>query len=188
MAEVAGLRERIAQETAKIAASLGSTAHVDLRREADLREAVEAQKKRVLELKHQHDQSAVLENDVTAVQHDLDAVNQRLAQSSLEGQTQQTNVVLLTSASPPMEPSFPKLLLNIALALFLGTSLGIGVALLLEVRDPVIRGDEELLQLLGVPLLVKFGPMKLPPIGGGALAVAPARVKPTPPRLDPAAI
>jgi chain length determinant protein EpsF len=188
VAEVAGLRERIAQETAKIAASLGSTAHVDLRREADLREAVEAQKKRVLELKHQHDQSAVLEADVTAVQHDLDTVNQRLAQSSLEGQTQQTNVVLLTSAAPPVDPSFPKLLLNTALGIFLGTSLGIGLALLLEVRDPVIRRDEELLQLLGVPLLVSLGPMKLPPVGGGALAVSPARVKSTPPRLDPAAI
>jgi chain length determinant protein EpsF len=186
-AEVAGLRERIAQETAKIAASLGSTAHVDLRREADLREAVEAQKKRVLELKHQHDQSAVLENDVIAVQHDLDSVNQRLAQSSLEGQTQETNVVLLTSASPPLEASFPKLVLNVALGLFLGISLGIGVALLLEVRDPLIRREEELLELLGVPLLVKIGPIKIPPMGGGALAVSPARVKPTP-RLDHAPI
>jgi chain length determinant protein EpsF len=187
-AEVAGLRERVAQETAKIAASLGNTAHVDLRREADLRDAVDAQKKRVLELKHQHDQSAVLENDVIAVQHDLDTVNQRLAQSSLEGQTQETNVVLLTSASPPLDPSFPKLVLNVALGLFLGISLGIGVALLLEVRDPLIRREEELVELLGVPLLVKIGPIKIPPIAGGALAVSPARVKPTPPQLDHAPI
>jgi chain length determinant protein EpsF len=187
LAEVTSLKDRIAQETAKIAASLDSTAHVNVRREADLREAVDLQKKRVLELKHLHDQSAVLENDVTAVQHDLDTVNQRLAQSSLESQTQQTNVVLLTSASPPVKPSFPKLLLNIALALFLGTSAGIGVALLLEVRDPLVRQDEELLQLLGVPLLVKFGPMKLPPIGGGASDLSPARL-PAPNRLGPAAI
>jgi len=187
-AEVTSLRERIAQETAKIAASLGSTAHVDLRREADLREAVEAQKKRVLELKHQHDQSAVLENDVTAVQHDLDTVNQRLAQSSLEGQTQETNVVLLTSASPPVDPSFPKLVLNVALGLFLGISLGIGLALLLEVRDPLIRREEELLELLGVPLLMKIGRIKIPPMGAGASDVSPARAKPTPTRLDPAAI
>jgi chain length determinant protein EpsF len=187
LAEVTSLKDRIAQETAKIAASLDSTAHVNVRREADLREAVDLQKKRVLELKHLHDQSAVLENDVTAVQHDLDTVNQRLAQSSLESQTQQTNVVLLTSASPPVKPSFPKLLLNIALALFLGTSAGIGVALLLEVRDPLVRQDEELLQLLGVPLLVKIGPMKLPPMGGGASDLSPARL-PAPNRLGPAAI
>jgi chain length determinant protein EpsF len=188
VAEVASLKDRIALETAKIAASLDSTTHVNLRREADLREAVELQKKRVLELKHLHDQSAVLENDVIAVQHDLDTVNQRLAQSSLEGQTQQTNVVLLTSASPPVDPSFPKLLLNLALGLFLGISLGIGVALLLEVRDPLIRREEELLELLGVPLLVKIGPIKIPPMGGRVSDVSPARAKPTPTRLDPAAI
>jgi uncharacterized protein involved in exopolysaccharide biosynthesis len=187
-AEIASLRERIAQETAKIVTSLDSTAHVNERRESDLRQALELQKKRVLELKHQHDQASVLENDVIAVQHDLEAVNQRLAQSSLEGQTQQTNVVLLTSASPPVDPSFPKLLLNLALALFLGTSLGISVALLLEVRDPLIRREEELLQLLGVPLLVKIGPIKIPPIGSGALNVLSARANPTPSRLDPAAI
>jgi len=163
-AEVASLRERIAQETQKIVASLGSTAHVNQRRESDLRAAVELQKKHVLDLKHKHDQSAVLENDVTAVQHDLDTVNQRLSQSSLEGQTQQTNVLLLTSASPPVEPSSPKALLSIALGVILGAAFGIGTALLLEVRDPFVRQREELLALLGVPILVKIGSVKVPPL------------------------
>ena len=152
-AEVATLRARIAQETQKIAASLGSTTHVNERREADLRQAVDLQKKRVLDLKHQHDEASVLESDVQAVQKDLDDVNQRLAQSKLEGQTQQTNVVLLTSASAPVKPSSPKLLLNIALGFILGAGLGIGAALFIEMRDPRIREDEELALLLGVPLL-----------------------------------
>ena len=187
-AEVASLRERIAQETQKIVTSLGSTAHVNLRRESDLRDAVELQKKRVLDLKHKHDESAVLENDVTAVQHDLDAVNQRLSQSNLEGQTQQTNVLLLTSASPPVEPSSPKVLLSIALGVILGAAFGIGAALLLEVRDPFIRQGEELLPLLGVPILAKIGSVKIPPLSGGAANWSSARGKSAATRLDPAAI
>ncbi len=187
-AAVATLRARIAQETQKIASSLGSTVRVDQQRESELRQAVELQKKRVLDLKHQHDQSAVLDGDVQAAQRDLDAVNQRLAQSNLEGQTQQTNVVLLTSASVPVKPSSPKALLNIGLGLFLGVVLGIGVALLLEVREPRIREDEELLTLLGVPMLGRIYSVKSPPIGSLALGLPQARKDSAPPRLDPARI
>jgi chain length determinant protein EpsF len=182
-AEVVSLRARLAQETAKIVASLGSTAHVNQRRETDLRDAVEVQKKRVLDLKHKHDASAVLENDVVAVQHDLDTVNQRLSQSSLEGQTQQTNVLLLTSASPPVEASSPKLLLNLALGIFLGGAIGIGVALLLEVRDPLIRRGDELLPLLGVPILAKIASMKIPPMNGSGPNLLPLRGDPAAMRL-----
>jgi chain length determinant protein EpsF len=187
-AEVASLRARIAQETEKIVASLGSTAHVNQRRESDLRDAVEVQKKRVLDLKHKHDASAVLESDVVAVQHDLDTVNQRLSQSSLEGQTQQTNVLLLTSASPPVERSSPKLLLNLALGIFLGVAMGIGVALLLELRDPLIRQGDELLPLLGVPILAKIASVKIPPVTGSGQNRSAARGDPAATRLDPAAI
>ena len=162
VAEVASLRARIADESAKIAASLDSTAHVNVRRESDLRAALEEQKKRVLELRHQHDEASVLQNDVQAVQAGLDAVNQRLTQSNLESQTQQTNMVLLTSASPPVEPASPKLALNLALALILGAGLAIATAFLMESRDPRVRADDEL-HSLGVPLLVKVGSMKIPP-------------------------
>ncbi len=184
-AEVASLKARIAAETQKIAASLNSTAHVDERREADLRQAVELQKKRVLDLKQQHDQAAVLESDVQAVQKDLDDVNQRLAQSKLEGQTQQTNVVLLTSASPPVTPSSPKVLLNIALGCILGFGLGIGAALFIEMRDPRIREDEELPLLLGVPLLGRISSIRFPLLGGAVPSLAPAGA---PRRLGPARI
>jgi chain length determinant protein EpsF len=179
-AEVASVRARLAQETAKIVASLGSTAHVNQRRETDLREAVEQQKKRVLDLKQKHDTSSVLENDVVAVQHDLDTVNQRLSQSTLEGQTQQTNVLLLTSASPPVEPSSPKFVLNLALGIFLGGAIGIGVALLQEVRDPLVRQANELMPLLGVPLLATIASIKVPTISGSS-------PNPSPLRGDPAA-
>ncbi len=129
--EVSNLKARIAQESDKIASSLGSNTQINVRRENDLRAALEAQKKRVLELKHQHDEASVLENDVTTAQRDLDAVSQRYAQSSLESQMQQTSMVLLTTA------------------------------MILELRDPRVRGDAEVLQLSGVPILVRMGSIKV---------------------------
>jgi chain length determinant protein EpsF len=157
VAEIANLRQRIARESANIAASLGNTTQVNLRRETDVRQALEAQKNKVLELKHAHDQAAILQSDVNSAQRDLDAVSERLAQSSLESQTSQTNVVQLTTATAPLMPSSPKLMLNALIGFFLGGVFGIGVALFLEALHPRIRLDEDLLNLLGVPILGKIG-------------------------------
>jgi chain length determinant protein EpsF len=152
-AEVASLRARIAAETEKIVASLGSTTQVNVRRENDVRVALEAQKKHVLDLKHGHDAAAVLENDVVTAQRDLDAVSQRLAISNLESQTQQTNVAQLTTAAAPVTPSSPKLLVFFGVGVLLGLICGVGVALLLEMKDLRLRNEEDLVRLLGVPVL-----------------------------------
>lgn len=156
-AQIEALHKRIQQETNKIVASLGSASQVDSRRESEIREAVERQKQRVLELKHQHDQSAVLDSDVQSAQNDLTAVSQRLAQSNLESQTQQTNVVQLTVAEPPIKPTLPKTALNIALSVIVGALFGIGAAVFLEMRNPRVRDGAELAQLVGVPTLALIG-------------------------------
>jgi chain length determinant protein EpsF len=176
-AEVSSLRARIAQETEKIAASLGSTTQVNMRRESDLQQALEAQKKLVLNLKHKHDEAADLQNDVQTAQRDLDAVTQRLAQSSLESQTQQTNVVQLTYAAPPIKHSSPNMGLNLALGAFVGLILGIGTALLVEMRDPRVREDNDLVRILGLPVLGKIGRINF---GAGGEP----RLAPKAPRLE----
>jgi len=155
-AEVSSLKQRIALESARIAESLGNTTQINLRRESDIRAALDAQKKRILELSNQRDQASVLQNEVVTAQRNLDAVTQRLAQSSLESQTQQTNVALLTPAVEPMYRSSPRLLLNFAITLFLGVVLGTTAALGMEFSDRRIREDSDLNQLGGIPLLVRI--------------------------------
>lgn len=152
-AQIVGLRERIAQESARIAASLGNTAQIDVRRESEIKAALDAQKQRILDLRHQHDQAADLQNDVTMAQHNLDAVGQRLAQSSLESQTRQTNIALLTAASEPLHASSPKLATNLLLGLFVGGVMGIAAALFREMTDRRVRHADELTPLLGIPLI-----------------------------------
>jgi chain length determinant protein EpsF len=151
--QIATLREKIAQETAKITASLGNTTQVNVHLEADIRRAVEAQKEKVLLLKHQHDESAVLQDDVASAQRDLDAVTEKYAQSTLENLTPQTNVVQLTVASPPVGRSSPRLLLALALGVLFGISGGVGAAVFTESLDKRLRTDGELAALLGVPVL-----------------------------------
>jgi chain length determinant protein EpsF len=173
-AEIVGLRERIAQESDRIATSIGGTAQVDVRREDDLKAALDAQKKRILDLKHQHDQVADLQTDVTMAQKNLEAVSQRLAQSSLESQASQTNIELLAQATVPTEASSPKLTLNLLFGLFVGAVCGIGAALLREMTDRRVREGDELLQLLGVPVLGRIPNAKTGPGRALAAYAAPA--------------
>ena len=151
--EIAGLRERIAQESARIAASLGNSAQVDQRRENELKAALEAQKQRILGLSQQRDQVIDLQNDVTTAQHNLDSVTARLAQSSLESQARQTNIALLAAALAPVQPSSPRLLLNLLLAIVVGAVIAVGATLLSEMGDRRLRQSDELAPLLGIPLI-----------------------------------
>lgn len=152
-AEIKSIREKIASETQRVASSIGTANRTNVAREGELRAALDAQKKRVLELRERRDQIAVLQRDVESAQRAYDLVAQRLSQTSLESQTQQTNIAVLTPATAPLKPSSPRITLNLALAVFLGTLLGVGTALLLELVDQRIRGPHDLDQLADAPLL-----------------------------------
>ena len=155
-AEISSLRARIARETAKVITSLRSTTRVNMRREKAIVDAIETQKKRLVELKHRTDHAAILQSDVVTAQRNFDAVSQGLAQSSLESQARQANVALLTRATEPTVRSSPKYLFNLAAGIFLGIALGIVTALWLEKLDQRVRKDAGLAQLLGVPLLARI--------------------------------
>ncbi|MCB1914940.1 MAG: chain length determinant protein EpsF [Rhodocyclaceae bacterium] len=152
-AEIASLRDRLAAEVRRIASSLGTTTRVNDQRESEIRAALDAQKQRVLELKGQRDQIDVLKRDVDNAQRAYDMVTQRLAQTSLESENQQTNVVVLTPAVAPIEHSKPTLVLNVAVATFLGLLLGVCSALLRELSDQRVRGVADLGDSLDMPVL-----------------------------------
>lgn len=152
-AQVKALRERLEKEVAKVAGGVATSNRVNVQRMSEVRAALDAQKKKVLALKEQRDELSVLQRDVEAAQRNYDLITQRLGQSSLESLSQQTNVVVLTPAAEPIEPSFPKLLINSILAVFVGTMLGVAFALLFEMLNRRVRSAEDLAEGLGVPVL-----------------------------------
>jgi len=115
---------------------------------------------------------------VTA-QRNLDAVTQRLAQSSLESQTEQANISLLTPAVEPLYRSSPRLLLNVAITVFLGGVLAVAAALGLEFSDRRIREDIDLAQLGGIPLLVRLPRIKAEGRSGRSMSPLLGRVEPS---------
>jgi chain length determinant protein EpsF len=155
-ATIASLEARIAHETGKVIDSLRNATQINLRRERAIDAAMDVQKKRVEELKHQRTYAAILQSDIATAQRNFDAVSQGLAQTSLESQARQANAAQLTRATEPAVPSSPKRLRNLALGILCGLALGVAVALWFEKLDQRVRTDIDLQQLLGVPLLAGF--------------------------------
>ena len=152
-AEIGAMRERLAVEIQRIARSLNTTTLISSANEAEIAAAVKEQHARVLELKSHRDQIAVLQRDVEGAQRTYDLLTQRLAHTNLESQSQQTNVSVLTPATAPLYAAGPRTLVILALAAVVGGLFGVGAALLLEFRDPRLRGPAELAGLSGAPLL-----------------------------------
>ncbi len=152
-ATVKELRESLAAETRKVASTVGATGNITRQREAELRRSLDAQRAQVLKMKAVRDRANIIMQDVANAQRGYDAVQQRLTQTSLESQATQSNVNLLTQAVAPLQPSSPKVLLNTLLAVFLGTLLAVGTALLLELMDRRVRMPEDAIAALGLPVI-----------------------------------
>ena len=151
-AELAPLENRLASETRHIHSSIGTSFEVGKHKEKELLEAMEIQKKRVLELNKQRDQISVLKRDVEAAQRNFESVSHRSAQTRLESLSVQTNISTLNPASIPTDPSRPRILLYLLASIFFGTVLGVAVAFGLELRSRRVRSVEDLMEAVQVPV------------------------------------
>jgi len=147
------LRARLEAETRKITGGVTVTNNINRQREAQVRAELEAQRAKVLRMKAVRDEGSVLARDVDNAQRTYDALQTRLTQTNIEGQANQTNINVLSRATPPLEPASPRLVLNLLLAVFGGTLLGVLAALGLEMFDRRVRSSTDVAELLGVPVL-----------------------------------
>jgi chain length determinant protein EpsF len=152
-AELDKLREDLRTQQKLISSSIGNNAQIMQQREQAIRAAAAAQKAKVLELNRARDEMGVLMKDVESAQHAFDATALRSAQTKIEGQSEQTDISVLNPATPPTEQSQPKVALNVLLALFFGSLLGVGLGLGAEMLDRRVRSERDLLDVLQIPVL-----------------------------------
>ncbi len=152
-AELAALQTRLETETKHATKGFSTSRSVGTDKGHDLKLAIEAQKKKLLELRNERDQLAVLQRDVDAAKNAYDAVVNRYMQTTLESQATQTNVFLLTPAAEPLEASFPKETKLLAMSILFGLLGGIGAAFALEFLDRRVRCAEDLSDMLHLPVL-----------------------------------
>jgi capsular polysaccharide biosynthesis protein len=105
----------------------------------------------------------VLKRDVESAQRAFEGVSQRSSLTRLESLSVQTNAVILSPASEPTEHSKPKIFLNLLVSIFLGTLLGVGAALMLELGNRRVRSAEDLAEAIDLPVLAIISSTLPPP-------------------------
>jgi polysaccharide biosynthesis transport protein len=152
-AELVTLRGQLESEIRKVTRSIETTYQVSRQREAQLRAALANQKTRVLALNKQRDELNVLRRDIESAQRTFEQVSQRASQTHMESRTNQTNIAVLNPASVPVLASKPRVLINTLVSIFVGSLLGLGLALMLELSNRRVRSIEDLTHVLGLPML-----------------------------------
>ncbi|HVL56676.1 MAG TPA: Wzz/FepE/Etk N-terminal domain-containing protein [Burkholderiaceae bacterium] len=151
--EYESIQQRLQQEIGTVVSSLGRAHQALVQREAELRAAVERQRARILSVRQNREELSVLQRDFENAQKAYDDITHKLNQTALESQVQQANVVPMTSAIDPLDPSSPNLRLNLMLGAIMGALLAVTLALLLELFRGRVRIPQDLERVTERPIL-----------------------------------
>jgi polysaccharide biosynthesis transport protein len=121
--------------------------------ERSLEGQVNGLKADVLDLRDRTIQYNILQREVDTSRTLYDGLLQRYKEVGVTGGVTTNNISIVDQANPPSKPSSPKLLLNVALAMFLGLGLGVLTAFVIEALDESLATPDDVEAKLGVPVL-----------------------------------
>ncbi|MGE5469639.1 MAG: GNVR domain-containing protein [Bacteroidota bacterium] len=151
--QIASLKQQLNEEIGRLPGAGANARRISAQQEAALNALIAAQQNKMLGQLSQHDDIAMLTNDVETAQHAYDAVAQRGSQMNLESKLEQANVSVLTPAQVPNEPSRPKVLLNFLISHPIGLMLGLLLAIGMESLDRRVRSVHDLAYSDDLPML-----------------------------------
>jgi capsular exopolysaccharide synthesis family protein len=147
------LDRSIVREESRVSSSLGSEYKGAREREEALSGRVEGLKAGLLDLRRRSIQYNIYQREVDTNRTLYDGLLQRYKEIGITGGVGVNNIAIVDKAATPDRRSSPRLILNMFIAIVLGTILGAGLALLLEHVDESIMDPADVRQRLGVPLL-----------------------------------
>jgi len=155
-AELAAIQRKVNQEMHNARATVDREANISRQQAASLQKAVEQQRSRILSLKAQQDEYAVIKREVDNDRTAYDAALQRSGQTRLQSELQNSNIAVLDRAPVPEQPASPRVLLNLILAIFIAPLLAIALCIFLETLHPRIHTDVDLADNTFGPLLAEI--------------------------------
>jgi succinoglycan biosynthesis transport protein ExoP len=152
-AGIESLRAKMRDETRQVTGSAGVDTTMARTREKDTESLFEAQRQRLLKLKEARTDLAVLEREVETAQRIYDSIQERLNQTTLESNTSQSGIYLLSKAEVPLRASGPRVVINTVVAFVLGTLLALMTALTVELFDRRVRSPLDIVQALDLNVI-----------------------------------
>ena len=151
--ELEKLRGQLNDEMRAAAQSMVTSTGVAPQREGALRGALDQQRARVLKMKNDRNELAILEREVENAKRSYTAAAQRFTVTKMESEVDQPSGSVIDAAMVPTRAASPNPGLNLSIALALGLALGIGTALLREAADRCVRSEHDIVEILGTPVL-----------------------------------
>ncbi len=143
----------ISREEQRVSGSIRGEYRQAVEREQLLAARVNGLKDSFLDQRRRAIQYNIYQREVDTNRQLYDGLLQRYKEIGIAGGVGINNVGVVDPADPPLKPSSPRLVLNLALALLAGLGLGALAALLLEQADEAIADPDEMQRILGLPLL-----------------------------------
>jgi len=174
--EVNSLRGKLRAEIDRQASAITQAGQVTTNRTREIRESLETQRQKVIDLKGLRDRMDVLRNEVASAEQAFQLISERGTVNSLATENRSTNASVLTKATAPLKAASPKVVLNSIVGGMLGALLGAAIALFGESSRPQIRSVADLTDAFDLPILVSLPDGNL---GAGKRAGRSPRVLPS---------
>ena len=154
-AELTDIQAKIGEEIRRVAQNMDNEVETARQREQFLQSSVRELEAKLADTNSSSVTLRALERDATAARTTLETFMQQFQQYKVQddAESQQPDATIISTASLPLYPSFPRKTLAVLAAAAVGAMLGIVLALLRERFDSVFRGSEQVEQFLDLPVV-----------------------------------
>jgi uncharacterized protein involved in exopolysaccharide biosynthesis len=158
--QVDELKRQLDEQEKLVAHSVAASAAQSNETVGRLAADLKSEKSRVIASNAARDSLNGLQQEVDSLKLIYNQVVAKRAQASLLGSGNQTNVSVLTYASPPVKPAGIPVAIVTILGVIVGAMLGAGMALALEFFDQRMRGPSDAEAWLHIPNLGEIRPVR----------------------------
>jgi succinoglycan biosynthesis transport protein ExoP len=153
------IEAQILGETKKVAGKIRGQYMAALQRENMLHDALEKQKQEANKLNESAIQYSILKRDLESYRQLYEGLMQKMKEAGVSAGLKSNNFRIVDVARVPTSPVEPNIPRNLAFALILGLTSGVGMAFLLEGLDSTVRTTEQAQMISG------FAPLGMIPLG-----------------------
>jgi polysaccharide biosynthesis transport protein len=150
---------QILGESKKVAGKIRGQYMAALQRENMLHDALEKQKQEANKLNESAIQYSILKRDLESYRQLYEGLMEKMKEAGVSAGLKSNNFRIVDVARAPTSPIEPNIPRNLAFALMLGLSSGVGLAFLLEGLDNTVRTTEQAQMISG------FAPLGMIPLG-----------------------
>lgn len=147
------LEQQIAAEYSAARAALKAEYSAAVSNEQMLKDKLSALRNETLDTDNRSINYNILKREADTNRQLYDSLLQRYKQVSVASDIRPNHISIIDRAQIPAAPFKPNLILNLLIALALGSGLGIALAILREFLDDALKNPEDIEQQLGQPVL-----------------------------------